>query len=68
MVLVPIPQEIEGKMKWQKDSVHERLLAKESEMLPKIHSITGENTANTTGMVHDILEQINGEEVVYKPF
>ena len=64
MVLVPIPQEIEGKMKWQKDWVHERLLAKESEML-KIHSITGENT---TGMVHDILEQMNEEEIVYKPF
>jgi len=65
MILVPIPQEIEGKMKWQKDWVHERLLARESEMQPKIHSITGENTM---GMVHNILEQMNGEEVMYKLF
>jgi len=64
-VLVPIPQEIEGKMKWQKDWVHEKLLAKESEMQPKIQSITGENTM---GVVHNIQEQMNGEEVVYKPF
>jgi len=46
--------------------VHERLLAKKSEMQLKIHSITGDNT--TKAMVHDILEQMNGEEVVYKPF
>jgi len=65
MVLVPIPQEIEGKIKWQKDWVHEKLLAKESRMQPKIHSITGENTM---GVVHNIQEQMNGEEVVYKPF
>jgi len=45
--------------------VHEKLLAKESEMQPKIHSITGENTM---GMVHNIQEQMNGEEVVYKRF
>jgi len=64
-VLVPIPQEIEGKMKWQKDWVHEKLLAKESEMQPKIHSITGKNTI---GVIHNIQEQMNGEEVVYKPF
>jgi len=64
-VLVPIPQEIEGKMKWQKDWVHERLLAKESE-IPKVHSIMGDNT--TKIVVHNILEQMNGEEVVYKPF
>jgi len=66
MVLVPTPQEIEGKMKWQKDWVHERLLAKESEMLPKVQCVTGEST--TKAVVHDILEQMNGEEVVYKPF
>jgi len=45
--------------------VHERLLAKESE-IPKVHSITGDNTTKT--VVHNILEQMNGEEVVYKPF
>jgi len=64
-VLVPTPQEIEGKMKWQKDWVHERLLAKESEM-PKVQYVTGDNTTKT--MVYDILEQMNGEEVVYKLF
>jgi len=52
-------------MKWQKDWVHEKLLAKESEIL-KVHSITGDNTTKT--VVHNILEQMNGEEVVYKPF
>jgi len=52
-------------MKWQKDWVHEKLLAKESEMQPKIPSITGENTM---GIVHNIQEQINGDEVVYQPF
>jgi len=51
-------------MKWQKDWVHEKLLAKESEM-PKILSIMRENM---TSVVYDILEQMNGEEVVYKPF
>jgi len=45
--------------------VHEKLLAKESEMQPKIHHITGENTM---GMVHNIQEQMNGKEIVYKPF
>jgi len=45
--------------------VHERLLAKESEMQPKIHSIMGENMM---GVVHNIMEQMNGEKVVYKPF
>jgi len=54
-------------MKWQKDWVHEKLLAKESEML-KIDSITGENTASKKGVERDILEQMNGEEVVYKSF
>jgi len=52
-------------MKWQKDWVHEKVLAKESEMQLKIHSITGENTM---GVVHNIQEQMNGEEVVYKLF
>ena len=61
-----MPQEIEGKIKWQKDWVHERLLAKESEMLSKVQCVTGEST--TKAVVYDILEQMNGEEVVYKPF
>jgi len=45
--------------------VHEKLLAKESEMQPKIHSIMGENMM---GVVHNIQKQMNEEEVVYKPF
>jgi len=45
--------------------VHERLLAKESK-IPKVHSITGDSTTKT--VVHNIQEQMNGEEVVYKPF
>jgi len=53
-------------MKWQKDWVHERLLAKESEMLSKVQYVMGESMSKA--MVHDILEQMNGEEVVYKPF
>jgi len=53
-------------MKWQKDWVHERLLAKESEILPKVQCVMGDNTTKT--VVHDILEQMNGEEVVYKLF
>jgi len=32
----------------------------------KIHSIMGDNT--TKSVVHNILEQMNGEEVAYKPF
>ena len=36
--------------------------------MPKVQCITGENTTNEKGVVHDILEQMNGEEVVYKPF
>jgi len=39
-------------------------------MMPKVHSIMGENTnmTNEKGVAHDILEQISGEEVMYKPF
>jgi len=66
MLLVPISQEIEGKMKWQKDWVHEKLLAKEGEILPKVQCVVGDNTTET--VVHDILKQMNGEKVVCKPF
>jgi len=61
-----MPQEIEGKIKWQKDWVHERLLAKESEMLSKVQCVTGESM--TKAVVHNILEQMNGEEVMCKLF
>jgi len=53
-------------MKWQKDWLYERLLAKESEMLSKVQCVTGEST--TKAVIHDILEQMNGEEVMYRPF
>ena len=63
-ILMPILQEVDVKKIWQKDSVREKLLAKESDLQSKADCVTVETNTNDT----NTNELTNGEEIIYKPF
>ena len=61
-IKVPIPSEVGGVIKWQKEWVHEYLKMKESE-IPKIQCITMETEGK--GAACNMMEKMNGENVIY---
>jgi len=61
-IKVPIPSEVGGVIKWQKDCVHEYLKMKESD-IPKMQYITVETEGKC--MACNMMEKMNGENVIH---
>jgi len=65
-ILVPILQEVEGRIKWQKEWVQKHMLIKEGN-LSHAHTLFVEDSkAGISCNVVEEAEKINGEAVVYK--
>jgi len=61
-IKVPIPSEVGGVVKWQKEWVHEHLKMKESD-IPRMQGITVETESE--GVACNMMEKMNGENVIY---
>jgi len=66
-ILVPIPQEVEGRIKWQKEWVQEHMLMKEGNLSHVQTMFVEDSKAGVSCNVVEEAEKINGEPVVYNP-
>jgi len=65
-ILVPIPQEVEGRIKWQKEWVQKQMLMKEGNLSHAQTMFVEDFKAGVSCNVVEEAEKINGEAVVYK--
>ena len=65
-ILVPIPQEVEGRIKWQKEWVQEHMLMKEGNLSHAQTMFVEDSKAGVSCNVVEDASKINGEAVIYK--